>query len=48
MYASKTRDKALITKVKKKEITNWDTYQFNPEEDLSEGYLKEKNEKIDG
>lgn len=38
--------KALITKARKKELVVWNTYRFNPEEDLSEKYLKEEKKKL--
>jgi len=39
--------KAILTKVRWKEMTNWTTYLFNPEDDPSNGFLKKEKEKLE-
>jgi len=39
--------KAVLTRVKWMKTTNWTTYQFNPEEDPPEEYLKREKEKLE-
>jgi len=51
MYASKASKeiikKAILTRVRWMKIINWTTYQFHPEMDLPEGYLKKEKEKLE-
>jgi len=38
--------KALVTKIRRREYVTWNTYQFEPSDDLPEEYLKKEKEKL--
>jgi len=39
--------KAILTRVRWKETTNWTTYLFNPEDDPPDGFLKKEKKKLE-
>jgi len=36
----------LVTKIRRREHVVWNTYQFNPNDDLPEEYLKKEKKKL--